>query len=437
MDYGSVVDLGKFIRKCNGVSLRRGVDQLRPVEDHLRANPGICSAEGASTIISMAVKTFFDRNYDQSSELQLRAMIIKGCTEHGVPKFFDTLRGNESSSRTKVCGEFLNALEKGCKTQGGIDLDGLKEWLRENSDDKRFTEGKKGEDVSVEDTEGSEQELELGIVDVTEEEDSKERIKRGETKGNKTKIKSGFLNSRMAEERIESLLKGEKDEKEDPTKECDFFEMEEEMQGKSYPVQKKLAEEAKAIGTNLFSAKDFKGCILQWKKALTITKIMAQMFDKNEERKGWAKRKTDQEKLQLGMELNVALCCLKLQRYDESVAHSCAALMMDRGNAKGWYRKAMVHVEQKEWKTAEEDLLEAQKAAPDDLAICKKLREVQKHTMKTSAKEEAKEKEFKQGVEILTELQPEQVEIGARFGAHRRSIWCCYHETLGYRRLVS
>ena len=54
----------------------------------------------------------------------------------------------------------------------------------------------------------------------------------------------------------------------------------------------------------------------------------------------------------MNLRTNLALCCLKLEKWDGAIMHCAAALLADKENSKAWYRMGLAHEGNKELKDA-------------------------------------------------------------------------------------
>ncbi|KAL6076241.1 adenyl-nucleotide exchange factor sse1 [Balamuthia mandrillaris] len=90
------------------------------------------------------------------------------------------------------------------------------------------------------------------------------------------------------------------------------------------------------------------------------------------------KQKEEMEALKLSCYSNLAICCIKLKRFEEAVHNCTKALELNEKNAKALFRRGQSFAELKQWDKAKEDLQAASALEPNDAAIKKELARVNK-----------------------------------------------------------
>lgn len=90
----------------------------------------------------------------------------------------------------------------------------------------------------------------------------------------------------------------------------------------------------------------------------------------------------------------MALCYIKLEKYDNAFQSCNEALAIDPANVKALFRRASVHHQRRKFDLAVKDLKEAEGIAPDDKAVKKVKRLVDHEILKQKKKEQAMAKKM-------------------------------------------
>lgn len=149
---------------------------------------------------------------------------------------------------------------------------------------------------------------------------------------------------------------------------------------------RKILEELKQIGTTAFKAGDVELGLAKYQKALRYAREYPEM----ESEEGGETFKA----LRLSLYLNSALLQLKLKQWADAQASASSALDIqsitaaDKGKA--LYRRALAHKELKDEDAALEDLQQAQKSVPSDVAIQNELANIKKRQADNLKRDKAK-----------------------------------------------
>lgn len=90
----------------------------------------------------------------------------------------------------------------------------------------------------------------------------------------------------------------------------------------------------------------------------------------------------------------MALCYIKLEKYDNAFQSCNEALTLDPVNVKALFRRASVHHHRRKFDLALDDLKKAETLAPDDKAVKKLKRLVDHEVLKQKKKEQAMAKKM-------------------------------------------
>ena len=93
------------------------------------------------------------------------------------------------------------------------------------------------------------------------------------------------------------------------------------------------------------------------------------------------------KKLRLPCLLNAAHVCLKMEQYQDVIAHTSTALKLDGDNVKALYRRAKGYIGQREYSKALKDILHGLKVEPKNRALRELYEPVSQHVAKQRDKE--------------------------------------------------
>ncbi|ESP00022.1 hypothetical protein LOTGIDRAFT_112989 [Lottia gigantea] len=144
----------------------------------------------------------------------------------------------------------------------------------------------------------------------------------------------------------------------------------------------KISEEIKAIGTTLIKKQDYTRAKKKYDKSLRFLSTMTDEMSLGEEEENEIGRSHV-----LSLLLNMSLCCLKLEKYDEAIENCNEALEIDSSNAKALFRKGQATFGLGNWDEALVHLNAALKSQPDDAGIKKEINRVQTQKKNYATKE--------------------------------------------------
>jgi len=70
-----------------------------------------------------------------------------------------------------------------------------------------------------------------------------------------------------------------------------------------------------------------------------------------------------------GCHLNLAMCYLKVEQFEDAVGAANNAIGIDVKNVKAWYRKGIAHMSLNEFPESKDALTEANRLDPKDAAV--------------------------------------------------------------------
>ncbi|CAE1283305.1 FKBP6 [Acanthosepion pharaonis] len=141
----------------------------------------------------------------------------------------------------------------------------------------------------------------------------------------------------------------------------------------SFDYINKLVHSEKLQGTKFFTQKQFKKAFNKYKQAANLLESCHLESDKEER---------ECQRILVDLNLNMALCCLRLTHSTRAITYSRKVLNMDKNNAKALFRLGQAFHQLGQFNEAKKYLCKAQKILPKDSSIQKELKQVKENEQK-------------------------------------------------------
>merc|ERR1712039_844408 len=141
---------------------------------------------------------------------------------------------------------------------------------------------------------------------------------------------------------------------------------------------------AKQDGNRIFKEKNYSLAYKVYERGCLIINGCYQLNEKQEE---------EMETVECLLDLNMALCCLKMEDYAEAINCCKQALQIDKKSAKAYYRWSEALICMSDYDEARKMSLKAKELEPNDAVIDKQLKRIddlQKEQLAKAKKEEQK-----------------------------------------------
>merc|ERR1719454_2122794 len=109
-----------------------------------------------------------------------------------------------------------------------------------------------------------------------------------------------------------------------------------------------VAQENKATGSKALGSADYESA--KWKYGLAMICCNRITEERTEEQEEAVKA------MHLALYLNLSLCALKEEEWEEAIVHTTQVLDLDKRSAKALFRRAQAHEAREDWDEAIKDL---------------------------------------------------------------------------------
>jgi peptidyl-prolyl isomerase D len=155
----------------------------------------------------------------------------------------------------------------------------------------------------------------------------------------------------------------------------------------------RIATELKEIGNKVFKGGDFALALAKYEKGLRYAREYMELQDGDPKELG-----ETLTALRFTLNNNAALMCIKLGDYEGAIKAASGALEVtgasDQNKAKAYFRRGQARVNKKDEEGAMEDLEEALKLSPNDVAVHRELAAVKKKAAERRQKEKVAYSKF-------------------------------------------